>query len=491
MYSVYDLWLSEIMLRFPRDVRAVCERYASSYEAFSESLAEVSRDNEISERCMKALMNKNLTSATALLEKCVRQSIAVVPYFSELYPQFLKEIEAPPFLLYVKGDVRVLGERFCISTVGTRRMSSYGKYYAFKISYEAAAAGAVIVSGMARGIDSVTHAGALAAGGRTIAVLGCGVDVVYPKEHQLLYNRIIESGGAVISEYLPGTSPYPQNFPHRNRIICGMSYATVVIEAPKQSGALITACEAIKEGRTVFALPGNLNEESSYGTNELISGGARLIRSTEELLCEYRGISNVKIDFGGYRNARPTAEMCDRWLEEYKVTSRTANTSTSSSGGERTFAREQESSRSIPSRKKPLYEENSAEKSKDFPFSIFQSDIEADDENKFYGKRKTSKKDSVKVKKAETAEDAVSFETVERAPIGYEQLVSECESLGVEMNDDIRKVCRVLSENEKITVDTLHASGCSTKASLQALTILVQTGRLIESAGGIYVIRRD
>lgn len=488
MYSVYDLWLSEIMLRFPKDVRAVCERYASSYEAFSESLAEISREDEISERCMKALMNKNLTSATALLEKCVRQNIAVVPYFSELYPQFLKEIESPPFLLYVKGDVRVLRERFCISTVGTRRMSSYGKYYAFKISYEAASAGAVIVSGMARGIDSVTHAGALAAGGKTVAVLGCGVDVVYPKEHQLLYNKIIESGGAVISEYLLGTSPYPQNFPHRNRIICGMSYATVVIEAPKQSGALITACEAIKEGRTVFALPGNLNEESSYGTNELISGGARLIRSTEELLCEYRGISNINIDFGGYRNAHPTAEMCDGWLEEYKVTSKTTDGAGSGSG--RTYT-QRKTTQTIPSKKKPQYEESNAGKPKDFPFSIFQSDIEADEDNKFYGKKRSTKTNKDKTDDTSGGENVVKTETAERTPIGYEQLVLECESLGVEMNDDIRKVCRVLSENEKITVDTLHASGCSTKASLQALTILVQTGRLIESAGGIYVICKE
>lgn len=485
MVSVYDLWLGDRLMRFKKDVRIVCDRFSSAFDVFMENFEDSEKREAISEGCLEALLDKNISSFMNLADKCTRLGISVVTYKSEFYPHFLADIETPPYLLFVKGNVQVLKERFCVSTVGTRKMSDYGKYYAFKIGYEIASAGGVIVSGMAKGIDSVTHAGALAAGGRTVAVLGSGVDIVYPKEHIMLYNSIIKEGGAVISEYFPGATPLPANFPARNRIICGMSYATVVIEAPKQSGALITAGEAIKEGRTVFALPGNLNEESSYGTNVLIQGGARLIRGTDEILKEYKNVSNIRINFEGYKKACPTEALCNYSVEKYEVAADERKTEWAVRTARKAVTVNENASSVKDAAEKP------AEKA--FDFSVIE-DEGVRKSTKHSQRKKLKKTDADTVNEKDSAspkENTSTAEAIKVRSVTCEELAAECENFGVEMNDDIMKVCRVLSQNEKITVDMLHNNGCLTQASLQTLTILVQAGRLEETVGGVYIIRKN
>ncbi len=202
----------------------------------------------------------------------------------EDYPMRLKDIYDPPALLYVRGELRREDE-LAIAIVGSRKTSPYGRWITEKIGQDLARHGVTVVSGMARGIDSVAHMGALQGGGRTVAVLGCGVDVIYPSENRNLFHQIIEHG-AVLSEFPMGSPPEGGHFPKRNRIISGLSIGVVIVQASAESGSLITAGYALEQGREVFAVPGNVGAEGSRGTNQLIKEGAKLVESTEDILEE-------------------------------------------------------------------------------------------------------------------------------------------------------------------------------------------------------------
>ena len=200
------------------------------------------------------------------------------------YPRLLREIPAPPPVIYVRG--RLLPEDdLAIGVVGTRKVSAYGRHVTERLSSDLAAQRVTIVSGLARGVDTFAHTAALDAGGRTIAVQGCGPDLVYPPENARLAARIVEQG-AVVTEFPPGTQPEAGNFPARNRIISGLSLAVLVTEAPATSGALITARFAAEQGRDIFAVPGNVTSRASAGANQLIQDGAKLILSAEDALAE-------------------------------------------------------------------------------------------------------------------------------------------------------------------------------------------------------------
>ena len=202
----------------------------------------------------------------------------------EAYPRRLKNIYDPPPLLYVRGTLK-REDDFAIAIVGSRKTSPYGRAITEKLSQDLAAHGITIVSGMARGIDSVAHHGALSAGGRTLAVLGCGVDVVYPPENRRLCEEII-AHGAVLSEFPMGSPPEGSHFPKRNRMISGLSLGVVVVQAGQKSGSLITANCALEQGREVFAVPGNVGINGSSGTNQLIKDGAKLVAGSSDILEE-------------------------------------------------------------------------------------------------------------------------------------------------------------------------------------------------------------
>jgi len=218
-------------------------------------------------------------------ETLTNKGISVSSFLDETYPQLLKRIYDPPMLIYVKGTL-LKKDNFPVAIVGTREPSTYGKVQAEKFSSELARNGITVTSGLARGIDSIAHQTALQNGGRTLAVLGCGLDVVYPPENKKLYETIPENG-ALISEFPLGTKPDAQNFPTRNRIISGLSLGTVVVESGIQGGALQTAAFALDQGREVFAVPGNLGVKQSEGTNALIQKGeAKLVKNCEDILLE-------------------------------------------------------------------------------------------------------------------------------------------------------------------------------------------------------------
>ncbi len=220
----------------------------------------------------------------AELERLLALRVGALRLIDPEYPRLLREIPAPPPLIYVRGQLTPADD-LAIGVVGTRRVSAYGRHVTETLARDLAAQRVSIVSGLARGVDTVAHLAALDAGGRTLAVLGCGPDLVYPPENARLAARIVEQG-AVVTEFAPGTQPDPGNFPARNRIISGLSLAVLVTEAPDASGALITARFAAEQGRDIFAVPGNITSRGSAGTNRLIQDGAKLILAAEDALAE-------------------------------------------------------------------------------------------------------------------------------------------------------------------------------------------------------------
>jgi DNA processing protein len=198
------------------------------------------------------------------------------------YPEQLKEIYDPPAVLWIRGEVGLLS-RPGIAVVGTRHPSTYGAGIAEMLSRDLAARRLVILSGMARGVDTAAHKGALAAGGKTVAVWGTGIDVIYPKENKRLAEQIVETGGAILSEYPLGTFPAPQNFPVRNRILSGLSIGVLVIEAAEHSGTRITARLAMEQNRDIYAVPGNVTNKNAWGPNTLIKQGAKLTATWEDV----------------------------------------------------------------------------------------------------------------------------------------------------------------------------------------------------------------
>ena len=215
--------------------------------------------------------------------KYIESKIKTITIDNENYPILLKQIYDPPKVLYVQGNVEILNNP-SIAIVGCRDNTEYGKKAATYFSYNLAKQNINIISGLAKGIDSFAHIGALQAEGKTIAVVGNGLDTVYPKENEDLVKRIINQGGAIISEYPIGTKPEKEHFPARNRIISGLSKAIIVVEAKEKSGSLITVDFAIEQGKDVFAVPGNINSLNSVGTNKLIKDGAIPVSNYKEIL---------------------------------------------------------------------------------------------------------------------------------------------------------------------------------------------------------------
>lgn len=217
--------------------------------------------------------------------KLEKAKVTLLTYEDEHYPKLLTEIPNPPITLYVRGEILPRDE-MAIAIVGTRKFSSYGKNVAEGLVRELVRANLTIVSGLALGIDSIAHRAAVDASGRTIAVLACGVDAIYPASNRVIGEKILESGGAIVSEFPLGTPPLKHHFPHRNRIISGFSLGTVVVEAAEDSGALITARHALEQNRQVFAVPGSIYNAMSRGPHNLLKMGAKLVTGATDILEE-------------------------------------------------------------------------------------------------------------------------------------------------------------------------------------------------------------
>ena len=256
----------------------------SLYYADQEELRQAGLDG----RTLAAVEDRSLSETDRILGECDRLGLRILTIQDTEYPDRLKNIYDPPLLLYVQGRLPLFDEEVALAMVGTRDCSAYGITAAETMSHSLAKQGALIVSGLAKGIDAAAHRGALRAGGVTAAVLGNGHDVIYPPENRSLYADIA-AAGVILSEYPPGTRPEGKHFPVRNRIISGLCLGTVIVEAPRRSGALITAELALEQGRDVFAVPGPIDSPASAGCNRLIRDGAFLAADSWDILREYVG----------------------------------------------------------------------------------------------------------------------------------------------------------------------------------------------------------
>jgi len=269
----------------PRMAGKLLQDFGSPEAIFNASLSALESKRLPAAVAQAIHTRQSLSAASKELAQVQAVGCQLVTWDEPNYPQRLREIYDPPPLLYVRGNVELLG-RHAISVVGSRRPTPYGNQMAQRLAKDLAKCGLVIASGLARGIDSCAHKGALSSEtGATIGVLGCGIDVVYPKENKKIFEEITQRG-AIITEFPMGTFPAPQNFPIRNRIIAGMSLGVLVVEGAQYSGSLITARLAMEFGREVYGVPGNATQPSSFGPNQLIKQGAKLVTSWEDVIEE-------------------------------------------------------------------------------------------------------------------------------------------------------------------------------------------------------------
>lgn len=271
----------------PIRLRALREQFGTPEAILAAPRPELMRVEGVGEDVARNVVSwREQIDLDAELQRIEKGSVRVVTCDDPEYSKNLREIYDPPLVLYVKGTLKE-GETLAIGVVGSRRTTLYGQDMARKLAFQLARLGVTVVSGLARGIDTAAHNGALQAKGRTVAVIGCGIDVVYPAENKKLADEIVEKGGAVVTEFPFGVKPDKQNFPMRNRIISGWSLGVVVVEANLKSGALITAAQAAEQGRQVFAVPGRADSILSRGTNRLIKDGAKLTEDVEDVLSEF------------------------------------------------------------------------------------------------------------------------------------------------------------------------------------------------------------
>jgi DNA processing protein len=271
----------------PRAAARLLERFGSAEGVYAALRAELERLRLKPEAVESIVLRDRHEAAARELERVRELGADVLVLDDGTYPALLREIADPPLTLYVKGEWAACFESPCVAVVGSRRASTYGQNVAVMLARDLAGRGVCVVSGLARGVDAAAHRGALEAGGRTVAVLGTGVDEVYPRDHKKLAEEILAKGGALVSQFPLGTPPIPENFPYRNRIISGLSLGTVLVEAAENSGSLITARLAMEQNREVFAVPGNVTSRNSFGTNYLIKGaGAKLVQQWQDVAAE-------------------------------------------------------------------------------------------------------------------------------------------------------------------------------------------------------------
>ncbi|MHB9036410.1 MAG: DNA-processing protein DprA [Armatimonadota bacterium] len=268
----------------PRAAGALIERFGGPEGVFDASEAELKGVEQLTDKGLAKVLGPVPAAIERDLMLIDETAIAVIPVTSDEYPASLKQIYDPPVVLYVNGHI-VESDKLAVAIVGSRKATVYGRSVAERCARDLAARGLTIVSGGARGIDTAAHKGALEVGGRTVAFLGCGIDVTYPAENKKLFEAIAQSG-AVVSEFPLGSTPEPWRFPPRNRLISGLSVGVLVCQSPIRSGALITASYALEQGKDVYAVPGNVDDERNSGCHQLIKDGARLVESAEDILDE-------------------------------------------------------------------------------------------------------------------------------------------------------------------------------------------------------------
>ena len=283
----YKIWISLIKNLGIKKYKLLIQKFGSREGIWNAKKEEINSIKGIGENISNIISNKLLKEDVERhLEFMIKNSIEIISIEDNEYPKILKKIYNPPISLYVRGNKSIFNMT-SIGIVGCRDATDYGLKNAKEFAFNMSKKGFNVVSGLARGIDAYSHLGALMANGKTTAVLGNGLDFIYPEENVKIAQKILDCGGAIISEYPLGTKPDKMNFPARNRIISGLCTGILVIEAKEKSGSLITVDFALEQGRDVFAIPGNIDSEKSFGTNEIIKQGAKLVTSVDDILEDF------------------------------------------------------------------------------------------------------------------------------------------------------------------------------------------------------------
>ena len=332
---IHWIWLAMRPMH-DREKLAALEHFRDPEDIFFAQEERYAQVSGLSGEAADALKDKDLLPAEQVLADCTREKIHILTFRDGAYPTRLKNISDPPMVLYYKGTLPDFDGLPVIGVVGTRKASLYGMTAAKRLGYQIGRCGGMVVSGAASGIDGVAMQGALTADAPVVGILGCGVDVVYPLSNKGLFADT-ERHGCLISEFVPGTPPYKWNFPKRNRLISGISDGVLVVEAPEKSGALITARQALEQGRDVFVVPGNIDVPSCAGSNALLRDGAIMVSSGWEVVSEYRHLYPEKIrrDNGPGRLTAYADEVVKREQPAAKVAQKAELPRTAPEEGER------------------------------------------------------------------------------------------------------------------------------------------------------------
>ncbi len=413
------------------------DKIGTPYEIYRATEEDFYALDGVPEDIIARLCDKNLQRACKIMDDCAMNGYGIITYEDKDYPMTLRNIIDPPMVLYYQGKWPDVNKDAFLGIVGTRSMSEYGMKSAYKISYELAAAGIVIVSGMAYGIDSVSACATLAANGTAVAVLGCGLNTTYPASHTTL-RRAIAKRGVIISEYPPDVGVERMHFPRRNRIISGLCRATFIVEAGAKSGALITAKEAILQGRQVFAMPGNVGDENTDGTNRLIRDGTYVALEADDIYNEYAPLYYKVTDRIKMLKAKKHSDFDEGVLKRYGV--RLADNFETSDNSKKEAARK---------------------KHKDDPYAITDTAPKA--------LKDTEKASSVKDGQAEQVSEAHANEVLST------------------LDDIHRAVYSMFKQGSPMLLDNFVSVSDNTGDIIAALTTLEIMGLIRTMPGGIYV----
>ncbi len=480
---VYWVWLAQkngaghadavkMLKHFPGGAREI-------YEAPYERIAAV---KECSEGFIKRLTNHDLSSAERILEFCFMNGIRVVSCVSENYPRRLQSLHNKPIVLYVRGMIEDLNERFCVSIVGTRKMSNYGKHITFMLARQLIAYGAIIISGAAYGIDSAANSTAVFLEEPTVAVLGSGVNVPYPAQNKNLLDWI-GTHGMVVSEFEPNTPPYGRNFPIRNRIISGLADAVIVVEGDGKSGALITARHAADQGRAVYAVPGNIGAVNSVGPLRMIRDGAKVVTCTEDIIEDFAERFNLtKID----RIANNDKYL--RYEYNYTLPTHSDNEPISTSDQDRTGGlRVPVSGKTVknaPMPDVPTPEDYNS----GYPSGGSSRKFLQIGRNGYKNQTETSYKPQ-KRRKTLKDEPMMQDETEKKQTVaesGSGDILSEREQILNRLSDTQKKVLAAFPEKEAVSTDKLVKNGVDVADVLSSLTVLEVYAAIESLPGGLY-----
>lgn len=444
------IWLSEKCGQGSSEALTLVEKFASIDEIYDADYDKYS-ELGISEHLAEKLCDKGLDNAKRIINYCQSANVGLLTYDGYDYPASLRSLKNPPVVLYYAGTLPNFNRSLCISIVGTRKMSEYGMRAAYKIAYEVASAGAIVVSGMALGIDGIASCAAIAAKGKTVAVLGCGIDVVYPREHEKL-EAIIKQNGAVITEYPPSTEPRGSNFPMRNRIISGLSQGTVVVDADKGSGALITAKNAILQGKDVYAVPANIDADNSSGTNMLIRDGAQAVMSGNDIIRNYMFIYRDRLDVQRMISAEAHSEFDGRVVQSMGVAVRVYAPTPQKQGGFDSLHKAE----SRNSRRSPVV-------------------------------RREAKSDDPRLMKNEDKKAQIKHH--EDPPTPEKKRGDDSSKALEKLTEKQRRVFDEMPLDRAITVDYLTQTGFALGEVISALTVLEIKGLVSSLPGALYIRR--